>query len=373
MSRLRTLFAFAALIAVTTALAACGGGESSGGDPQAVVDNATLKGIESGAIDLALSIVASGDEGGDVDVTLSGPFQSQGDDKLPQLDLTATANGSIGGEDIDFDGGLVLLANSGYVNYQGVDYEVDPTTFSFVESAIKQAQQQAGAEESADATGCQEAAAGLEVGDFVDNLSSEGGADVGGTDTTKVSGDLDVAGAIDAFVELAEDPACSSQLGAAGPLPAPEELDEAKGQVEEAVKAAHADVYVGEDDIVRRISAQLTIEPPAESGEGPEKVELSFDLTLTGVNEEQSIGAPESAKPLNDLFLKLGINPIELLGGENGAAGLGSLLEGLSGAAGGGSAGGEGSSGGGSQQAYLECLQGAKTPVDLQKCAALLG
>ena len=64
---------------------------------------------------------------------------------------------------------------------------------------------------------------------------------------------------------------------------------------------------------------------------------MEIDLTLNGVNEEQEIATPDDAKPLNDLFMKLGINPIELLQGAQSGAGLGGLLEGL----GGGSSDGE--------------------------------
>ena len=391
MSRLRFLFAIAALIALATALAACGSGGNSNENPQKVVDDATLQGIESGDIDLSLDVKARGDKGGDIDVSLSGPFQSGGEGQLPQLDLTAKVSGSVSGDDIDFDGGLVLLPNRAYVNYQGTDYEVDPTTFSFVESTIKQAQQGGAESQPADATACQEAFGKLNVGDFADNLSNEGSAEVGGTSTTKVSGDLNVSGALDELLKLADDPACSAQLGAVGPLPSTAELDQAKGEVQSAIKTAHVDLYVGDDDIVRRVSAELAIEPPKGLGDGVKRVDLEFDLTLTGVNEEQAIEVPKGAKPLNDLFLKLGVNPIELLGAFNGGGGLGGvgglgdLLDefgGSGGGSGGGSAsggsGGGSSSGGGSgsggegQQAYLNCLQGATTPVDLQKCAALL-
>ncbi len=390
MSRLRFLFVFAALTALATALAACGsgGGGSSSEDPQTVVHNATLQGIHSGNINLTLGVKAKGSEGGNLDVSLSGPFQSEGKGKLPQLNLTAKANGSINGKNINFNGGLVLLSDSAYVNYEGTNYEVDPTTFGFIKSAITRAQQGGSEKKSAGASACQEAAGKLKIGDFIDSLSNEGSADVGGTGTTKVSGDLNVAKAIDAFVKLAEDPACSAQLGAAGPLPSGAELDKVKGKVESALKTAHVDLYVGGDHIVRRVTAQLTIEPPKGSGKkGPESVELELDLSLTGVNAKQTIEAPQGAKPLNDLFLKLGVNPVELLngaggaGGAGGVGGLGSLLKGLGGA-GGGASGGSSSGGGestgggapsaGAQQAYLKCLQGAKTPVDLQKCAAML-
>jgi hypothetical protein len=389
LSRVRILLALTTLLALATALAACGGSSSNNNeDPHKVIDNATLKGVTSGNVNLSLSVKAKGKEGGDINVSLTGPFQSEGKGQLPQLDLTAKANGSINGKNVDFEGGLVLLPNSAYVNYKGVEYEVDPTTFSFVKSAIKQAQQQAGGknEGAAGTSACQEAASKLKISEFIENLSNEGSADVGGTGTTKVSGDLNVSGAIDALVKLSENPACASPLGATGSLPSLGSLGKAKGQVEKAIKTAHVDVYVGGDHIVRRVTVQLTVEPPKSSSGGPESVELSFDLSLSGVNQKQTIEAPQGAKPLNDLFLKLGVNPAELLGkggvgGAGGLGGLGGLLKGLSGAAGGGGGGSavptmptqpSGSPSAGKQQEYLKCLQGAKTPVDLQKCAALL-
>ncbi len=391
MSRFRTFFLFAALIALATAFAACGssGGGDSSANPQTVVDSATLRGIESGDLDLAIGIDAKGSRGGHIDVSVSGPFQNQGADaQFPQLDMTVKADGSFDG-DVNFEGGLTLLANSAYVNYRGTEYAVDPSTFSFVKSALQQAQQQNNSQVP-DVTACQNAVGQLRVADFVDNLTNDGTADVGGASTTHVSGDLNVSGAIDSIVDLTKDPACADQLGAAGPLPSESQLNQAKSQVQSALKTAHVDIYVGDDNIVRRISAELTIEPPAGSGSsGPDSVDISIDLTIDGVNEDQTIEAPGSSKPLNDLFLKLNINPISLLGavqgqGGAGAPNLGDLLGGLNGATGGsgssGSGSGSGSDSGGSgssgsgnpQQAYLDCLRGASTPVDLQNCAKLL-
>jgi hypothetical protein len=336
LSRLRFLYALAAvaaLVATTTVLAACGGSsDKSGESPQTVLDEATLQGIESGDIDLSLGVKAKGPEGGNLDVSLSGPFQGEGKGNLPQLDMNAKAKGSINGSDVDFEGGVVLLPNSAYVNYEGVEYEVDPTTFSFVESALKQAQREGGGETgSAGVAACQEEAGKLKISDFVENGANEGSAEVDGTNTTKVSGDLDVSGAIDAGLEVVESQACRAQLAAAGPLPSKSEIDKAKSEVSSSVKAAHVDIYVGDDNIVRRIEAQLKIEPK-NGGSGPKSIEIDLDLKLSGVNEEQTISAPDHAKPLTKLFLKLGVNPIELLGllqGEEGGEGLGELLKGL--------------------------------------------
>jgi hypothetical protein len=377
LSRFRIFVLLAALAALATAFAACGGSSSDSGsseDPQKTIENATLEGVKSGTLDLSLGIKAEGEEGGDLAVSLSGPFQSQGKENPPELDLTAKASGNIGGEAVNFDGGLTLLSDRAFVDYEGTEYEVDPTTFGFVKSAFEQAQQR-GSQESGDVTACQKAAAGIKIGDFVDNLAGEGNADVDGTSTTKVSGDLNTEGAVDAIIKLTESPACSAQLEAAGPLPLGE-LEKAKGELTSAVKKAHVDVYVGDDHIIRRIAAELTIEP---KGTSSERVEVEFDLSLGSVNEEQDITAPSGAKPLEGLFRQLGVNPLELLeAGSGGGAGLGGLLEGVTGgkspSSGGGSSAGGSSSGGASaaQQAYLECLQGAETPTDLQKCASLL-
>jgi hypothetical protein len=335
MRRLRIALVLAAVLALSVVLVACGGaGGKSSESPQAVLDEATLQGIESGDLDLALDLSAPGSEGGKVSVALSGPFQGEGQGSLPQLAMTATAKGAFNGRKLDFDGGLTLLPNTAYVRYEGVEYEVDPTTYSFVEQTLKQAQRESGAETgAAGVAGCQEELGGLKVSEFLENGRNEGSADVGGTSTTKVSGELDVSGAIDSLLEVLESRPCRSQLAAAGPLPSKAEIEKAEGEIAGAVKKPRVSVYVGDDGIVRRIQADLTVEPQ-HGGSGPKRVDVSLDLTLTGVNEEQRISAPQGAKPLSKLFLKLGVNPIELLGllqGEESGEGLGGLLEGLAG------------------------------------------
>jgi hypothetical protein len=199
--------------------------------------------------------------------------------------------------------------------------------------------------------------------------------------TTKLSGDLDPKGAVDAIIKLAETPACATELEAAGSLPL-NELKEEEGQLTGAIKKAHAEIYVGEDDhIIRKVAAELTVEPP-KSGE---KVEVELEFTLGKVNEKQAISAPASSEPLENLFGELGINPDEILslmqGG--GSEGLGSLLEGITGSSSSSSGSGESSSSleeeieslGGSSEAaqeFGECLEEAKSASDIQKCSSLM-
>ncbi len=367
MSRIRLFALLAILAALATTFASCGGGGSSSEeDPQKVIENASLAGVKSGELELSLHVKAEGKEGGNADVELSGPFEQGAKGELPQLEMAAKVNGSAEGKNIDFEGALTLLTDRAFVEYEGTNYEVDPSTFGYLKSTFEQAQQQGG-EETGDVTACQKAAEGLEFSQFAENLKNEGSADVDGTSTTKISGDLAVGGAIDALIKLTEDPACSSQLEAAGPLPL-SELEKAKGELTKAIQKSHVEIYVGDDDIIRKLGAELTIEPPEAKGE---KVELELELTLGGVNEEQSFSEPANAKPLEDLFKKLGVNPLELLEA-GGSGGIGGLLEGLTGGSGSSSQSSSGSGGSAAQQEYVQCLQAAQNATDLQKCASLL-
>jgi len=294
----------------------------------------------------------------------------------------ATANGEANGEKIDFEGGLTVLNDRAYVGYDGNQYEVDPTTFGFIKSGFEKSEQEGeGESKGAEANACQKAATSLDLSEFVDNLENEGGEEVDGVKTTKLSGDLNPQKAVDAAIKLAETPACSSELEAAGPLPLGQ-LEKYEGKFTDAIKTAHADIYVGDDDhIVRKVVADLTIEP---KGSG-EKTETSLEVTLSKVNEKVAIKAPAGAKPLTDLFGELGISLNQLSGllEGGGTEGISGLLEGImSGSGLGGesaSGGGESSSGGAGEEAELplspeftECLEEAKGAAELQKCASLM-
>ncbi|MEZ5075870.1 MAG: hypothetical protein R2725_00330 [Solirubrobacterales bacterium] len=383
MSRIRIVTLLAALLALATGIAACGG--DSEADPQEVMANATLRGVESGKFKAAVEVSSQGDSSGEVAVDLSGAFQKQAGEDLPQLALDLSAQGAVDGEDVDFEAGLTLLSDRAFVSLEGAEYEVDPTTFGYVKSSFEQQQAPEESEERSGA--CQEAAEEvLDLTELVEGPSNEGSADVEGQETTKISGDLNVAAVADAAIELSEDPGCASEAQAAGPLPL-DELNKAKDEVTDAVKKAHADIYVGNDGIVRRVAAELVIAP-----QGGGRLTVDVDFTLSDVNEEQEFAEPSGAEPLEGLFQELGINPLELFeaGSSGGVTG---LLEGLlnedsvglpsdegsggSGSSGGGSSGsGSGAESGGgtdleAQQAYFECLGEAGTAQDLQKCASL--
>jgi hypothetical protein len=364
LSRFRLLALFATLAVLATVFAACGGsddesGTSSSGsdDPQELVENFVFEGVKSGVLDFSMHVDVKGENAAEFEVNVSGPFEQGAKGELPQLEMT----GEISGEGENLGGGLTVLTDRAFIDYDGTVYEVDPTTFGFVKAALEQGQQEGGKE---DITACQKAAEGIKFSQFTENLKSEGSVEVEGTETTKVSGDVDAPAFIDTVIELTESPACASQLEAAGQLPQDDELKEAQKEVAEAIKRSHIELYVGEDDIARKMVIEMTIAPQKTNSEG----DLEMEFTLSGVNEEQSFSAPSNAQPLEGLFQKLGVNPLEFLEG-GGAEGLSGLLEGL--LEGETPAGGSGGGGGPSASDYAECLQEAETTADIQKCANL--
>jgi hypothetical protein len=382
LSRRRSVVLLAAFAALAAILSACGGGGGgSSEDPQKVIESATFEGIESGEMDVSLNVNSKGDKGGELKAELSGPFQTTGKESLPELALAIKADGEAEGEKIDFEGGLTVLGDRAFIAYSGKNYEVDPTTFGFIKSGFEEAEQEGSKEsQGAELTACQKAAESLDLGEFVDNLENEGSEDIDGTGTTKLSGDLDPKTAVEAIIKLSENPACSSELDATGALPL-DELKEQESELTDAVKKAHITVNVGEDDhIPRKVAAEMTIEP---KGTG-ETAEVEFELTLSKVNEKQTIKAPAGAEPIEKLFEELGVNPFELLGmlQGGGSGDIGSLLEGIGGESGGSESGGSSGSSGGAEELELpsvedskqftECLENAESAADVQKCATLM-
>ena len=371
LNRLRPLIALLSLLAAAALIAACGGGsDSSSESPQKVLDQ-TFSGnnekVNSGKIDLSLKVDVKGDQSATLDASVSGPFENEGANKVPKLDLDVSANGSGDGA-FSFDGGLTSTGDAAFVNYKGTDYEVDQRLFD----QFKQQIEQAAGQQTQNQGSAKALLKSLGIEDpkqLLTNLSNEGTTDVEGTDTTHISGDVDVNRLVDGIKNLASTAGALGALGgSSSSIPSGDQLD----QIKEAVKTAHFDLYSGNDDhILRRLTLDLKIEPPSGS---TSSVDVNFDVTLSGVNESQTIEAPSNPKPFSELLSALGV-PASALDQLGSLGGLG---------AGSGSSSGDGSSlvtpGGsgsgsstdtGQAKKYLQCLSQATSAADLQKCQSL--
>ena len=341
---------FIALLA-SAAVAGCGGGGSSNSeDPNQVLketfNNQTK--VTSGNLNISLNGSVEGAQSGTLTASVEGPFQAEaGDSKtFPQLDLTAKISASGGGQSFNFDGSLVTTKDNAYVEYQGQAYEVGTALFKkFTQAYQEQAAQ-------AEAQGAQNSSSffkqfGIDPATWLTNVSNEGTTDVEGTETIHVHGDADVSQIVSDLGKIAQ----RTPGGTAQRL-TPSQLD----QVKSYVKSASIDVYSGTSDkLLRKLAVTLSIEPPSDANAPISSVNADFSVTLSDVNQPQTITAPSNAKPIQDLLSQFGIN----------LDSLGSL--------GGGSAGSQTPGGGGGPgQAYADCLKSAKTPSDFNKCAQQL-
>jgi hypothetical protein len=358
-------------------VAGCGG-DDSGQDPTQVLEEtfSGSKDVSSGVIDVSVS--AGGESEGEAasfNFTLSGPFEDQGEGMLPAFDLAVSLAIEGGGQDLSFAGGATSTGEQGYLNFEGTDYELDEGTFSSFQEGFESGTTDDSTSTDEDPTARLEEL-GIDPVAWLTNLQNEGEEDVEGTATIHISGDADIPQIIDdiqAGVEAAGE--------AATPVP-PEQLD----QIEGAVSEARFDVYTGVDDkILRRLVLTFAIEVPEELQPGGGSANVDLSVTLSGLNEEQTIEAPADAKPLTELLGQLG--GLGALGGLGGLGGLGDLGGDLdlgitpdgSGGSDDGSGGSDDGSGGsdaapapdaGVNDAFLDCIAGAASEADFEECAA---
>ena len=334
---LRTLVTLLAALAL---VAGCGGDESA--DSSTDVDQlleetfAGGKAIESGKLSLGLDV--SSDEQ-PLTVKLSGPFQSEGEGRLPSLDVEASLDG--GGQSMS--GGLTTTADAGYVTLGDTTYEIAGPVYEQFKAGYEQA-----AKESAGEQDQSLATLGIDPRRWLTNATNEGESKVGETETIKITGEVDVPKLLD-DVNGALDKVRA--LGVQGSDQIPEKLtDEEKRQTAEAIEDLSVEIHTGADDrILRRITVTTTLAAP--SGE---QVDAKFDLQLQEVNEDQTIEAPDDAKSFDEL-----LGQLEGLG----LGQLGSL----------GAAVGGGGSATPNVDEYSDCVQQAGGDNDkVRKCADLL-
>jgi hypothetical protein len=363
---LRTLLALLALFLATSALVACGGGGGGGSGDEASADtdvNTLLdktfsgdKKVESGKIDLSLNVDVTGDDSisGPISVRLSGPFETQGESKLPKFAMAAEVHGQ--GQDIK--AGATSTGDKGFVNLNGQDYVLSDQVFDQFKAGYEQAQQEAKKKSGNQPT---LASLGLDPRAWLTNPTNAGEGKVGDTDVIRITGGLDVSKFLD---DVNKALAQAGSLGVQNSRIPSKITPEQKRQVEDAIQDVKVEIDTGKDDtILRRMKVDLTAKDP--SGGSAESARLAFDLQLLDVGEGQDFSEPSNAKPFDQLLSQLGgLGALGALGGGSGS----------SGSSGSGSSGS--GSGGSSQenlQKYSQCLQDAGSDLDkAQKCADLL-
>jgi hypothetical protein len=355
MNRLRPLALLSLLAAVALIVAACGSGGSDGEKASSSTDVNDLltqtfsgaKKVDSGNIDVSVRLDAKGANtglSGPVTAKLSGPFQVQGDGKLPKFKFDLAFEGA--GQSVT--AGATSTGKKGYVSFQGTDYVVSDQVFKQFEAGYEETRKKSKSGKQPQSF----ASLGMDPRKWLTDPKNEGDAKVGDDDAIKITGGVDVAKLLD-DVNTAMGKASSLGLQNAQ---VPQKLTAAQQrQVEEAVKDPKVEIYTGKDDsILRRMVIRFGVD------DKPSKTTatVALDIAVTDVNEDQSISEPDNAKPFDQLV------------GQLGQLGLGSASSGS------GSSGSSGSQSGSSNKnldKYAKCITDAGSDVEkARKCAALL-
>ena len=345
--RLRPLTIILALVLSLGLLAGCGGGDDSGGNEADSSTDATQllkdtfsgkKDIKSGKLDISAE---AGSGGQTVSAKLTGPFQSNGSGKVPDLDIDATLDA--GGQ--SFDVGVTTTSGKAFVSYQGTEYEIPGTIFQGLQAQYEESAKQAGDQQSL-------ASLGIDPSKWLTNAKNEGEAKVGDADTIKITGDVDVPKLLD---DVNGALAKIRALGGSQAANIPDQLSEKdKQQAMDAIKDLNVEVYTGADDkIMRRLVIDMKLQPPGEN----QSADVKFDMQFLDLNEDQEVEAPDNAKPFSELAQKLqslGVGGgLGALGGSSGSSGSGASDQNL--------------------EKYSQCIQDANgEPGKIRKCGDLL-
>ena len=353
--RFRFFALLALLVASLTGLAACGGDDSSSGDANELLKETfgPDQNVKSGNLAVVLGLDAKGLQGIEdpVSIKLNGPFETSGKGKLPKLDLAL----SLGGAGANFAAGVVTTGEKGWLELQGTAYEVDEATFA----QFKKGYEDSAAKTEGDSDNPSFSSLGIDPLRWLKDPEVAGTETVGGAETHHITAGVDVA----AFLKDV-----STLLGKAGQLgqataDVPTSLTEQQRKdIEASVKDAGLEVWTGKDDkALRRIKLTIGIEVPEAvrpRAGGLTTGTLTFDLTISDLNEPQTIAEPKNARPLAELQGLIG-------GGATGATG--GAQPAAPAAPSSGAPSGESSE-------YLDCITAAGNDVAaIQKCATLAG
>ena len=355
MTRSLQVILLALVAALAIGVAACG---SSGDSASSSTDvnqllSDTFKGnknVKSGKLNLSLKIDAKGAQGvnGPITLTVAGPFESQGKQKLPKFKIDFSFAGA--GQSIK--AGLTSTGDKGYVNFNGTDYVVSDQVYKQFKAGYEQAQKNGTSKQQQSLSSL-----GLDPSQWLTNPKNEGETKVGDDDVIKITGGIDVNKLLEDVNQALQK---TKSLGVQGTQNLPSQLTAAqKQQVTDAIKDPKVEIYTGkEDKILRRMVVSLGIvDPKGSAGSAT----VNFDLSISDLNEDQEISEPSGAKPFDQLLSKFGGLGLGGLGSTGGTSG---------------SSSGGGTSGSGSNQKlekYSKCVTDAGSDVaKARECQKLL-
>lgn len=366
----------AVLLAVlaAVALAACGSSSTSSGTDASTLLRQTFTGshkISSGNLDFAVTVDPSGSStlSGPIKLSFGGPFESSGSGKLPQSDFTVSISalgksGSLG---------LLSTGKSGYVTLQGTSYQLPQATFQKLESSLSQIGTTGSSSSSG---GGSLSKLGIKPLDWLQDPKVIGTESVGGTDTTHITANINVAAFLNDFSTFLQK---ASSLGVSGVGAASKGLSQSvRSQIAGEVKNPRFDVWTGNSDkTLRRLTVALTLPVTGTVSTqlgGMRSADIGMSMQYADVNQPQTITAPKTVRPYSEFTSKVQSFVQSLQGSLGGSSLVPGTSSGNSGSSGSGSSSSSSGSGTSSKvQRYSNCVTAAGNDVaKMQRCASIL-
>lgn len=305
-SRTRALLCALASLAIALAGLGCGG-DDGGGDSReakALLEKAFSTPVRSG--ELRIDLKADLDGGGKrleepLTLEVEGPFQWGGRKRLPLVDWDVSFNGA----GADVKGGLVATADNGFLELQGQAYQLGTEAFASLARQYA-ALDTGGRPRSLGAFGVDPTA-------WLKDAELEGdGESIGGDDTRKIKGTVDVRKAAKDIAGLTRSPRLRRELERRGrPAPAlPKPTDEDLDEIDEAVEEFDVEVNVDENDVVRKFAADFDFDLPGDQGDDLKGGRIELTYVLEKVNTKPVIRAPQNARPLGELLDGFGLGSL---------------------------------------------------------------
>jgi hypothetical protein len=335
------------LSALALLVAACGGGGDDGTDEARALLRATFtdaKPVTSGKVDLSLKIDGRSlpGVGQDLDLAVRGPFESQGDGKVPRFDLDLVLGTGQAGA---LQAGAISTGDRGWLKLMGSTYRLSQDTFGQLLKPSQSATQGGGLTLKK---------LGVEPESWLEDAEVVGTEDVAGAPTQHVRGTVDVPTLLDDLAALLSR---AGSFGVQGAPPAAELSEEQRKQVAESVESAVVDVWTGEaDKRLRRLLVEVRFK-----AEGDRKGTAKLDLKFADLDAPQPIEAPRDARPFSEL--------------QEGLAAIGAAVQAEQGQQqqGPGPEAGAQTPAAPEGDAYAQCLAQADGLAAQQRCAELLG
>ena len=295
----RVLVAMLASLALGIAGLGCGSDDDSGDsrEARALLQRAFDKKVESGDLEVQVKTDLDGLDSmkEPLELRLAGPFKSAGADRLPMLDWDVTFDGA--GQKLS--GGLIATGDNAYVVLQGRAFEVGEEAYRSLAARL-----QAGGRKRPLTPG----QFGMDTGSWLEDARVEDGESIGGDDTRKVTGSVDVRKVIEDVVELIDSPELRRRLEGSGRPAVPKPTDKDLRQIEDAIEDMDVEMNVDENGVLRRFFTEVELDVESEGEDVTGKV--SFLYLLREVGGDPVIRAPADARPLGELLGGLGLGAL---------------------------------------------------------------